>query len=148
VVIDQDYLDELHASADEIAADLEEREQLALDDPIAGHDALMAALRPAPIEKKAPAVILKRHDEARVMPRQLEEAGDLSPDSTALAEAVGDALAQLRSDCADMIDAATADLRERVATFEGQLGMLMTLLGGNSERTFEASEVVRKLKVR
>jgi hypothetical protein len=46
-----------------------------------------------------------------------------------------------------MIAAAMSETRERVATIEGQLSVLMTLLGGDSSRSFEASETIRKLKL-
>jgi hypothetical protein len=46
-----------------------------------------------------------------------------------------------------MIAEAMTEIRERVATIEGQLSALMTLLSGDSSRSIEASETIRKLKV-
>jgi hypothetical protein len=67
-------------------------------------------------------------------------------------ELLADTLAQFRMDfrmeLEDMMDAAVAPLRERIATLEGQLSMLTNLLNGNGNRSFEASEVIRKLNVR
>jgi hypothetical protein len=65
---------------------------------------------------------------------------------------VARALAQSRTEVStemqELADSFAA-IRERVATIEGQLSVLMTLLGGDSKavKTVEASEVVRKLRV-
>jgi hypothetical protein len=141
-VIDQDYLDELRRETDAIAADLEQREQLD-GDPIAMHEQIMEATRPLPIEKRAPAVIVKRHDDARIKTatRGQFDPDDLPPDQIALAEAMTDA-------CQDMISDAVAPLAQRIAVIEAKLDVLLTLLGGNGgERSFEATETIRKLKV-
>jgi hypothetical protein len=46
-----------------------------------------------------------------------------------------------------MIAAAMSEIRERVATIEGQLSALIMLLGGDSTRSIEASETISKLKL-
>jgi hypothetical protein len=149
--MDEEYLEQLRADAAETRADLEQRELELEDDSIKAHDLLMERLRSSLIEKSAmPAIVRKVHDDARVMPqRQLDDAVDgdaLAPDQMALA----DAIFQIRQETQSMIDNAVASLRERIATLEGQLNMLMSMIGnGNSSnKEFEASEVVRKLRVR
>jgi hypothetical protein len=59
---------------------------------------------------------------------------------------------ELRRDLADHSDL-LSNLRERVAMIEGQVSILMSLLGGDSKavksvKTIEASETVRKRKMR
>jgi hypothetical protein len=44
------------------------------------------------------------------------------------------------------VEDATLALRERIAVLEGQLSMLTALLG--NDKNFEATEVVRKLRMR
>ena len=56
-------------------------------------------------------------------------------------------IAELRQDMQAMVDAALAPLRERIASIEGQLTVLMTLLGADASRSIEASEVIRKIKM-
>jgi hypothetical protein len=53
----------------------------------------------------------------------------------------------LRTETQATIAGAMGEIRERVAMIEGQLSALMTLLGGDSTRSYEASETIRKLKV-
>jgi hypothetical protein len=147
-MIDRDKLLEMRRNADEIARDLEARERLAFDDPIAGHDDLMAALSP-PIRKSAmPVLVHKSRDNARVMPRQLDAGDDLPPPFTdEQMDIIAEVIAQTRADCQDMIDDALAPLRQQLAVLQGQLDVLMTLLSGNGNRSVEASETVRKLRV-
>ena len=58
------------------------------------------------------------------------------------------AIAQLRHDTQAAIDAALAPLRERAAVLEGKIELLTALLGGDAnQRSVEASEVVRKIRV-
>lgn len=56
---------------------------------------------------------------------------------------------QLQSRMDDAIAAATAPLRDRIATLEGSINTLMTMLS-DSGKSIEASEteVVRKLRMR
>jgi hypothetical protein len=98
-----------------------------------------------------PALVHKTNAEARI--RQADEAGkceamprfssiqsaELAPPfSDDQIDTLADAIAQLRD-----------EFNERIATLEGQLSMLMTVIGnGAGAKEFEASEVVRKLRVR
>jgi hypothetical protein len=65
-----------------------------------------------------------------------------------VARALAQSQGELRTEMQELADSLAA-IRERVATVEGQLSVMMTLLGGDSrtDKTVEASEVVRKLKV-
>jgi hypothetical protein len=65
----------------------------------------------------------------------------------ALAETRTELRNNLLAETQAMVADATSEIRERVATIEGQLSALMTLLGGDSRRSFVASETIRKLKV-
>jgi hypothetical protein len=56
-------------------------------------------------------------------------------------------LAELRQETEAAIAEALTPLRERIASIEGQLTVLMTLLGADASRSIEASEVIRKIKV-
>ena len=58
-------------------------------------------------------------------------------------------IAEIRDETQDAIDAALAPLQQRIAVLEAQVSMLVTLLGGDANRSIEASssEIVRKLKV-
>jgi hypothetical protein len=64
-----------------------------------------------------------------------------------VALALAETRIDLRTETQAMIAASMSEIRERVATIEGQLSALMTLLGGDSSRSIEASETIRKLKV-
>jgi hypothetical protein len=64
-----------------------------------------------------------------------------------VAQALADTRIDLQTKTQAMIATATSEIRERVAMIEGHLSALMTLLGGDSTRSFEASETIRKLKV-
>lgn len=151
-MIDRDYLEQLRAQAEAVRADLEERESLLEGDPQAVHDAIMAATRPA-----MPAIVHKTMvNGERVRRRTIsvnDNGDDVPPPFTdEQTELLADTLAQFRmdfrSELEDMMDAAVAPLRERIANLEGQLSMLTNLLNGNGSRSFEASEVIRKLNVR
>ena len=65
-------------------------------------------------------------------------------------EAIAAALAQQRQELASMLDQAIAPLRERIAVLEGQIGMLMVMLGNgnNGARPLHASAVCRRHAVR
>jgi hypothetical protein len=65
-----------------------------------------------------------------------------------VAQALAQSRTEVRTEMQELADLLAA-IRERVATIEGQLSVLMALLGSNSrtDKTVEESEVVRKLKV-
>lgn len=128
--INADYLRKLRANADQIRDDLEERERVLDEDPLAMHDALMATRPP-------PQIVYKKF-----VGRQEPLADDTNINvdpatSDALfnndqMEVMADVLAQTRIDLQARIDDATAPLRERIAVLEGQLSMLTNLLGSSS----------------
>jgi hypothetical protein len=115
------------------------------------HDAIMAATRSPRID---PPLVYKTIEDARSVDlaasRQIGD--DLSPPlDDDLMEQLAEVLAQVRIDMRtefeDALDLAAAPLRERIAVLECQLSLLMVLLGGDSGRTLEASETVRKLRM-
>jgi hypothetical protein len=66
----------------------------------------------------------------------------------AVAMALAEIKLQMRAECEDAIVGALGPLRERIAMLEGQLSVLTVVLGGgDGNRTLEASETVRKLRV-
>ena len=62
--IDADFLEELRAAANEVRSDLEARQQMMADDPVAAHDQIMAATRV--VTKDATTLIYKRRDPPQV----------------------------------------------------------------------------------
>jgi hypothetical protein len=138
--LDEEYLAELRAQADAVRRDLEERE---LQDPIAAHETIMQAT------KSMPVIIHKTNAQARVMaPPPLNNDDEPPSFNDDQVEQLASVLAEFRSDLLQAVDAALAPLQERIAVVEGKLEMLTTLLGSGNSKSFEASEVIRKLKVR
>lgn len=155
-MIDRDYLEILRANAEAVRADLEERESL-LDegDPQLAHEAILDATRPPMPTVVHKTMVGKVQVEKRSQLRfpNDDNGDDLPPPFTdEQIELLADTLAEFRMDfrmeLQDMIEAAVAPLRDRIATLEGKLDMLTNLLNGNGSRSFEASEVIRKLNVR
>jgi hypothetical protein len=150
MVMDQEYLEQLRAQAAEVRRDLAEREVAAEMD----HEQIMAAMRVNDGVSKnpsfsPPAIVHKTNYDAMVMRQNF--ADNPSPsgfNDNELLDGLADALAQNNIDMQGRIDEAVAPLRERIAVLEGQLSMLMAMLGDNS-KTIEASEseTVRKLRV-
>jgi hypothetical protein len=123
--MDKEYLERLRAQAAEVRADLAERE---------ANETIMPT-------RSMPAVIHKTIADARVVAPPADE---LPPEfSDDQLDIIAGALAEIRQDFRDQMEAALAPIRERVAFLEGQLSIL---LNPNS-KTIEASEVVRKLHV-
>jgi hypothetical protein len=131
--IDPDYLDQLRANAEAVRADLEEREA---NDP----------------QLHVPEIVHKTNMDARRV--LLSDDGDTNGDDDVpppltdeQMDIIAQVLAQMRMDFQAAIEDATAPLRERIATLEGQISILTSLLS-DSGKSIEASETVRKLHVR
>jgi hypothetical protein len=114
---------------------------LAEYDPIVDHNRVMEATRP--VRKDGPQLVFK--DGPGKVIRQIDDQPPLTDD---LVDALAQVLVELRKDCRVMIDEVVTPLRERVAVLEGQLAMLVNMLGGNNGgKSLEASEVIRKVRV-
>jgi hypothetical protein len=150
-MVDLDYLEQLRANAADIRADLEERERLLEENPQAVHDEIIAATRPP-----MPAIVHKTrgffdNDDDTNGDDTINGDNQIPPFNDDQTEVLADVLAQIRLEFQDTINDAIAPLRERVSILEGQVTTLLSLLGnnnGDNGRMFEASETVRKLKMR
>jgi hypothetical protein len=141
-MVDADYLEQLRADADEVRKDLAEREQTFDDDydPIASHDAVMAATRSLP-----PAVVHKTHV---TPPRQfdrMDSNNDQEPPlfSDEQLDVVAEVLGEFRGELRNEIDV----LKERIANLEGQLSMLTTLLNGNGNNRPDSNTAIENDKI-
>jgi hypothetical protein len=138
----------MRAFAAEIREDLAEREQMAAED----HTQIMAATAAT---RAAPAMIYKVKPDARVRRQVVDDPGDSTDDvppfSDSQMDTIAELMAMIRNDMRDefraIVDAALAPLRERIASVEGSLSTLTGIIGNDSSRSVEASEVVRKLRV-
>jgi hypothetical protein len=148
MVIDPDYLATLRAQADDVRADLKEREFAGASnfgDPEAEHEAVMAATR-----TPMPAIIHKTNmDAGRVLLTDDGDNGDTEPPplTDEQMDILAQVLAQIRLDFQSAIDDVVAPLKDRILTLEAQISLLTNLLSDTS-RSIEASETVRKLHVR
>jgi hypothetical protein len=131
--IDPAYLEQLRANAEEVRADLEEREA---NDP----------------QLHVPEIVHKTTMDARVLPNDDDGNGNgddpIPPPLTdEQMDIIAQVLAQMRMDFQAAIDDAIAPLRDRIATLEGSINTLMAMLN-DSGKSIEASETVRRLHVR
>ena len=143
--MDPEYLEQLRAEADEIRQDLAEREARDLEDD----DAIMAATRVVQKGGRPPflgQLVYKTNDDAKVARRASfddnydDEPSPLFDDQQM--DIVATVIAMVRTDMQNSIDDAVGPLRERIATLEGQVNMLMSLLAGD-----KTIEPIRKLQV-
>jgi hypothetical protein len=142
-MIDSAFLAVLRAQADEVRRDLAERERMVDADPIAAHDEVMRATRPL-----MPSIIHKINDNALILPDDSSDTNDdVEPPmfSDEQLDVLAQAMAEINLGIQTRIEDATLALRERIAVLEGKLDLLTMLLGNS--KTFEASEVIRKLRV-
>ena len=157
-MIDWEKIEQLQAEADALIEERELRELQAQDDPIGMHEHIMASLQTGPaarVEKSAmPKMIYKIREDARVrqpQPYAPDESDDdndfAAPFDDAQLDTMAAVIAEIRQETRDMIAAAIAPLSERIATLEGQIGMLMAMLGGNNNKSYTASEIIRKVRV-
>jgi hypothetical protein len=146
-----------HSSCDYDDRDV--RERSALDD----HDAIMTSIAVPVLQREAPLMVHKTKWDAKVY-RSISRAHDIDPgdvldanngDEAPLSDEqmdiicafVAQEIMGIRSEYEDAIDAAVAPLKERIASLEGSIQMLMSLISGNGNRSIESSEVIRKLRV-
>jgi hypothetical protein len=126
----------------------ERLERLLEDDPQVAHDQIMRATRPP-----MPMIVYKEYSGRQRPLTSVAHNGDEQPlqFSDDQIDVLAQALVDLRSEFQSMVDDAISPLRERLAWLEGEIAMLTTLLGNNNSsnnsRSFEASEIIRKLKV-
>jgi hypothetical protein len=134
-VIELAYLARLRAQADEVRADLAERETNQT------HAEVMAATR-VPL----PAVIYKQYGGDQPV---LDDNGtdDVEPPmfTDEQLDTLAQVLAEVQLGVQAKIDDAIAPLNQRLTVVEAQLSML-TILLGNSGKSFELSEVIRKVR--
>jgi hypothetical protein len=164
MVIDAEYLAQLRANAEEVRADLQERELVVyhhFEDPEAVHEEIMAATQPP-----MPTIVRKTNESPRrqaissdgentrrrviLVPDDDSDNGDndqLPPIfNDEQTDALADVIADLRMEFQATVDDAIAPLRERIAVLEGKLDMLVSMVSDNN-KSFTASETVRKLQV-
>ena len=136
-MIDPERLEQMRRFAADVHEDLEQREA---EDPLAAFE-LQLRQRAGP-----PAMVFKVTETPSET--AVENAGSFSaPFSAEQTEIMAAVIAGLRQELQAEVDATIAPLRERCARLEGQIAMLTTMLGGDASRSFDAGEVVRKLKV-
>jgi hypothetical protein len=131
----------------------EELEHLLELDPIKAHDQIMRATRPPPviIHKKYLGEQPLRRDNGNGNDNGNGEDQPMSTDDMIMIDAVAQALAetrsQLRTEFQSMIDDAVGPLTEAVAVLQGQVSVLMNLIGSlvsNGNSVKEASETRTK----
>jgi hypothetical protein len=108
--------------------------------------AIMKANHVDDLEFMPPAIVHKTRDNANVF--DVPDNGSPPPFDDLQIDIVATVIAEIRAETQDAIDAAVAPLQQRVAVLEGQVSMLVALLGADANnRSVESSEVVRKIKV-
>jgi hypothetical protein len=154
-VIDLIYLTALRSRADEVRSDLErrqERQRLEEDRQFADDMAAKAAQSDEPL----PLVVYKRFCGEQPYLNNKDDSVVVDPlvlTDDDLMEVIANALAQTRMEFRDEIDAATAVLNQRIVVLEGKFELLTSLLtsvlgnNNNGVKSFEASEIVRKVRV-
>lgn len=155
-MVDKHYLEQLRAEVAEVRADFEERAHLLDRDPLEAHDEIMEATRPNTATLRyIPEIVHKTNEDAKVQKVGIPTLSDydIPPFTDDQGEVISDLIAQLRMDLRmemeDAIDNAVNPLLQRLANLEGKIDMLTSLLGADrSNKTIEASEVIRKLNVR
>jgi hypothetical protein len=145
--INKNYLDELRANADEVREDLANRERLAEED----HEQIMASVSDIldrNITRAAPTLVYKTCNSTAVKQDILDVNGDDQPPifDENQTEIIAEVLAEVTSELKAAIDDAVAPLVERVSRLEGQVDLLVALFG-DTNKSFEASEVIRKMRV-
>jgi hypothetical protein len=122
--MDPERLAEMRRYADELRADIAEREAKLEGDPLAAHDALMASFRadPPEVTRAAPQVIHKVTDNGSAYAAP----GSATPlDNDTLIDGIAGAMAQMRQDI-------RAEFDGRISMLEGQVSALLTMLGSDS----------------
>jgi hypothetical protein len=132
--LDAEYLEELRANADQVRADIAERERLLEEDPLLAHDGIMRARMPMP------RIVHKRYNNEPTISRRDDMAsppdnGDTPLLNDELLDAIAAALVEVKNEMRDEVEATVAPLRERIITLEAQLSTLLALFGNNNSRS-------------
>ena len=124
----------------------EELEHLLELDPVKAHDAIMRATRPPPM------IIHKEYTGKQ--PQLLPDDSDQPPlfsdeQIDVIAQAFADLRTEMRGELQSMVDDAMGQLTEQVAMLQGQVSVLMNLIGSivgndNNNSVKEASETKTK----
>jgi hypothetical protein len=146
--IDADYLEELRANAAAVRDDIAERERLFEEDPQLAHRSIMEATRPP-----MPAIIHKRFVGKQPLTATDDDTGDVEPPplSDEQVDVIAAALAETRIEFADTINDLRDrldDMRDRVASLEEAMSVLTNMIGDGSNKSFVATETVRKRKLK
>jgi hypothetical protein len=124
------------ASRDALRDEIEERELELEGDPLLAHDTLMAKLRGPEVTREAPRVIYKTTDNGNGYDNTAP-ASPLSNDE--LVDAVAQAMAQMRQEV-------RAEFEARIATLEGQVSTLLSLLGGSTDGATRSRSLRKRLQ--
>jgi hypothetical protein len=135
--------------------DIDELDRL-MGDPVKNHERIMQMLRPT-----LPNII---HKEYTRQPALIDDTNGNGNDQLqlltddlidALAQALAETRNELRVEFQAMVDTAMASLTEEVAVLQAQMNIVLSLIannnnsnGNSSSKTIEASETVRKVRVR
>ena len=135
--------------------DIDELDRL-MGDPVKNHERIMQMLRPT-----LPNII---HKEYTRQPALIDDTNGNGNDQLqlltddlidALAQALAETRNELRVKFQAMVDTAMAPLNEEVAVLQAQMNIVLSLIANNnnsndnsSSKTIEASETVRKVRVR
>ena len=135
--------------------DIDQLERLIEGDPVKNHTKIMQMLQPT-----LPDVIHKEYRQPVLID---DTNGDQLMPADEMIDALASALAELRSEMRDefqdMVANATGPLTEQVAVLQGQVSVLLNLIGtivangngnGNGTKSIEASEIrtTRRVRVR
>jgi hypothetical protein len=140
--IDAEYLEKLRAYAAEVRADLAERQAAAAED----HEAIMAQSREV-LKRFDLDLVYKTNNNSSSEPRGSELirgvsqppltdqpfTDDPAPFTDEQIDVIATVIAEMRREFRDIADAATASLRERIASLEGANDMLMTMLADTNK---------------
>jgi len=121
----------------------EELEHLLELDPVKAHDAIMRATRPPPM------IIHKEYTgkQPQLIPDDSDQPPLFSDEQIdVIAQALADLRTEMRGEFQDMVDTAVGPLTEAVAVLQGQVSVLMNLIGSlvNNNTVKEASETKTK----
>lgn len=135
--------------------DIDEVDRL-MGDPVKNHERIMQMLRPT-----LPNII---HKEYTRQPALIDDTNGNGNDQLqlltddlidALAQALAETRNELRVEFQAIVDTAMASLTEEVAVLQAQMNIVLSLIannnnsnGNSSSKTIEASETVRKVRVR
>jgi hypothetical protein len=124
----------------------EELEHLLELDPVKAHDAIMRATRPPPM------IIHKEYTgkQPQLIPDDSDQPPLFSDEQIdVVAQALADLRIEMRGEFQDMVDTAVGPLTEAVAVLQGQVSVLMNLIGSivgnnNNNSVKEANETKTK----